>query len=124
MNVVTKYSTSIGDRVNLEHNVRLNINIVPNLNITDTHINKIKCLATRSFLKAYKKGEVRATGLIPFLQDTVGIGKLTRAVSSSIAKEILVSYDEVVAGFEQENVVQSEFCDELNRLVIDGMNLK
>jgi hypothetical protein len=97
------------------------------LNFTDRSINTIKCKATRAFLESYKTGftgKVCASGIIPFLRDASGDNKLIRTVSGTIAKEILVSYDEVVSVFEQEKGMQANFCDELNRLVIDGMKLK
>jgi hypothetical protein len=124
--VVTKHQ---GD-FRLRDMLRSKINIVENLNFTTKSVNLLKCVATQSFLSAYRADNVHELGIFHYLQEAreaTSSLKLTRKESGNIQGQILQSYDACVDNMEPECdllLQLSCFCDELHDMVVVKMDLK
>jgi hypothetical protein len=109
----------------LKNKIKVGMNENVNLNFTSKEINYLKFRGVNSFCNDYKCGTVSDEGLMFYLQNAhKDDNKLSRRVTGAIAKEMVLSYDGVVAGFEQENWDQSLFCDHFHDMVIVSMRLK
>lgn len=98
----------------LRDTLKVAANAMENLAYTSPSINNRKFKAIYAFQEDYRdnKGLQSEQGLFPYLQED---GRLSRSVSRNIQKELLASSDKFVEALRDEDPLQAQVMDSIDR---------